>query len=144
MSYVYLMRSGERYKIGQAGNVGQRWRTFRTADPDIRIEHVIPTNQANRLERELHRCFDRKHIDLEWFALSSADVAFIKSLGGHPGRWIEQEQRRRRFWRRMKRWGRWMAGVALRLALMVALALILLWLFSAAAQPVRNALLHLR
>jgi hypothetical protein len=118
MDNVYLMRSGQRYKIGRARDVGLRWRTFRTADPDIRIEHVIPTRQAHRLEWELHRSFNRKHLDLEWFALSPADVSFIKSLGGQSGRWLERQQQRRRFWRRFWQLARKLLTLILIMALL--------------------------
>lgn len=82
MGYVYLMRAGEHYKIGRAKDVDRRWRTFRTANPSITVEHVIRCKQDWVLEHELHQLFDRKRIDLEWFALHPGDVEYIKSLAG--------------------------------------------------------------
>ncbi len=108
MDHVYLMRSGDRFKIGRARDVGRRWRTFRTADPAITVEHVIPTRQAGELEAALHRRFDHKHIDLEWFRLTSDDVAYVKSLGGSSGLRLMRQGRRR-----------WHLGILLRVGLLL-------------------------
>jgi hypothetical protein len=110
MDHVYLMRSGDRFKIGRAKDVGRRWRTFRTADPAITVEHVIPCRQASALEAALHRKFDHKHIDLEWFRLTPQDIIYIKSLGGSSGLRIMRQGRRR--------WRRWV-GVWLRMAVLL-------------------------
>lgn len=113
---VYLMRSGDKFKIGRARDVGRRWRTFRTADPAITVEHVIPTHQASELEAALHRRFDHKHIDLEWFRLTPEDIAYIKSLGGSSGLRLMRQGRRR--WH----WGLWLRVVLL--LLIIGLAVI--------------------
>lgn len=143
MSYVYLMSSAGRYKIGRADNVERRWRTFRTADPDIRIEHVIPTRQAAQLESELHKNFERKRINLEWYRLDSADVRFIKSLGGQAGRWLERSQARRRFYCQLSKLAQRVMGLLLRLALLAVMVIALLWFCAAAAPGVRQALISI-
>jgi hypothetical protein len=140
MNYVYLMRSGNRYKIGRAKNVGQRLRTFRTADPTIQVEHVIPCRQASQLEAELHHRFDHQHIDLEWFRLSPGDVAFIKSLGGNSGRWLQRQQGRRRFWRQARRFARRVIVVIFWLVIIYCCVRLALW----ALPQLRNVVIRIR
>ncbi len=120
MSYVYLMRSGDRYKIGLAKDVERRWRQLRTGDPAITIEHVIRSPRASALEADLHQRFRRQRIELEWFALGPGDIAYIKHLDG--GRWWVRRQR----WRKIWRWTRRIGKAAFYLALL-GIALYAAW-----------------
>lgn len=82
--YVYLLlaESGH-YKIGRTSDPENRAKTFGVKLP-FRVEYecVIKTNEMVGLEKELHKKFDAKRIDGEWFALSNDDVEYIKSLAG--------------------------------------------------------------
>jgi len=109
MGYVYLMESAGRYKIGKADNVERRLATFQTADPQIRVVHVIPTRDAYGLEAYLHERFAGQRIwaDREWFQLRPEDVQAIQALCGgfryrRPGR------RLRISWRRLWRECLWL------------------------------------
>lgn len=83
--FVYLLAAfhdKQLYKIGRATNPNNRLRTFNVKLPfPVAYECVIETGDMYRLERELHRLFDDKRLDGEWFRLSQSDVQYIKSLG---------------------------------------------------------------
>lgn len=89
MSYVYLMVSQGRYKIGKADDVAERLRTFQTADPEIRLVTSIRTTDAYGLEAALHRRYRHQRLwaDREWFALQPAQVKHIQSMGDNPRFW---------------------------------------------------------
>ncbi len=80
--YVYLIKS-ERgmYKIGRSKGPKGRIKTLEVKLPfEIEPICLIPTQNANRLEKQLHYRFESKRIDGEWFALTEEDVQYIKSL----------------------------------------------------------------
>lgn len=83
--FVYLLAAfhdKQLYKIGRATNPNNRLRTFNVKLPfPVAYECIIETGDMYRLERELHRLFDDKRLDGEWFRLSQSDVQYIKSLG---------------------------------------------------------------
>lgn len=70
------------YKIGRSSSVNRRFIEFAAKFPfQYTIAHVIPSHDSHELERVLHRQFAAKRITgSEWFALSPADVAWIRKL----------------------------------------------------------------
>ncbi len=86
MSYVYLMQSGKRYKIGKADDPEERLETFKTADPEIRLLTAVSSRDSYALEARLHRYFAAKRIwqDREWFNLTPQDVRLIMRLEERP------------------------------------------------------------
>lgn len=80
--YVYLIWSQYGYKIGKAVNVKSRTKLFEVRLPfPIRVEHYAFFNDYTQAERTLHNHFQDKRLEGEWFRLTEADVALIKSLG---------------------------------------------------------------
>jgi hypothetical protein len=83
--FVYLVYFGyeDIYKIGFAQDVEKRVKEFGSVvmSPfEMRIEHVIETDDKYVIESSLHEYFAEKHMRGEWFRLSPEDVAMIKCL----------------------------------------------------------------
>lgn len=78
--YVYMMRSGRRYKIGHTTSPARRHREVRLDLPDpTNVVHTIPTDDPVGIEAYWHRRFSDKRIrDTEFFTLDSIDVAAFK------------------------------------------------------------------
>lgn len=80
--YIYLVRSPYGIKIGKAVNVKSRTRLFEVKLPfPITVEHYAWFEDYSFAERDLHRQYHSKRLEGEWFDLSAADVAKIKTLG---------------------------------------------------------------
>lgn len=80
--YVYLVRSPYGVKIGKSVNVKSRTRLFEVKLPfPITVEHYAWFDDYSFAERDLHRQYHAKRLEGEWFALSPADIATIKTLG---------------------------------------------------------------
>ena len=82
--YVYLIASDTGYyKIGRTNNPENRLATFAVKLPfHVEYECLIACPDMRALERSLHRKFEHKRVNGEWFALDADDIAIIKSLGG--------------------------------------------------------------
>ena|SRR5687768_11455988 len=80
--YVYLLKCGDLYKIGQSATPYRRVKQFRTASPHpIELVHTLPRSILYKhIEKQLHWRFRDKRRSGEWFALDGADVDLIKSL----------------------------------------------------------------
>lgn len=75
--YVYLVKSGKRFKIGFSADVQRRLIALNTGMPDAgELVHVITTDDPAGIESYWHRRFAAKRVrpDAEWFDLSSEDV----------------------------------------------------------------------
>jgi len=82
--FVYLLKSDTGYyKIGHTVNPDNRITTFGVLLPfEVEYDHLIQSPDMRRLESDLHRRYEDKRVNGEWFDLSVDDVAYIKSLGG--------------------------------------------------------------
>lgn len=82
--YVYLVEGdgGRFYKIGRTNNVPTRMKAFARMRLPITLKliHYIPTLDAEAAERLLHQQFKPERINGEWFALTPADVEWLKGL----------------------------------------------------------------
>ncbi|MHB1272257.1 MAG: GIY-YIG nuclease family protein [Rhodanobacter sp.] len=78
--YVYLMRSGRRYKIGFTSSPSRRHREVRLDLPDpTDLIHSIQTDDPRGIEGYWHRRFAAKRVrDTEFFTLDANDVAAFK------------------------------------------------------------------
>lgn len=85
--YVYLIQSPTgAYKIGRTVNPSNRLKTFTVKLPfEIELLATIQTPDMYQLESELHNRFVDKRVNGEWYALSPADVEYIKSLAVQNG-----------------------------------------------------------
>lgn len=78
--YVYMMRSGRRYKIGRSNSPARRHREVRLDLPDpTSLVHSIPTDDPAGIEAYWHRRFSSMRVrDTEFFELNATDVAAFK------------------------------------------------------------------
>lgn len=80
--YVYILKAETgHYKIGRTGNLDQRMRAFGVQLPfKFDVIYTFETADMFAEEDRLHRKFAAKRVNGEWFALSNADVAWIKRM----------------------------------------------------------------
>jgi len=78
---VYIVKSGDTYKIGYTSNLKNRLSAIATGCPEpVEVRDVIH-GAGLKEERALHRKFEAKRVSGEWFALDEEDLAFIKRFG---------------------------------------------------------------
>jgi hypothetical protein len=77
--YVYLMKSGQFYKIGKSKSPDRRRSEVALLLPhDINTIHVIATDDPDGIEQYWHQRFKDKHHRGEFFRLNNADVKAFK------------------------------------------------------------------
>lgn len=84
--YVYLIRAIEpqsHYKIGLSKNPVTRIESLDVILPyPVEVIHLIKTDNMRGLEKSLHKQFEDKRVNGEWFALADADVQAICAMKG--------------------------------------------------------------
>lgn len=77
--YVYLLKWGDRYKVGCAANLERRVKEIRTEIPDeLEVVHSIRTDDQFGIEGYWKRRFKLAHLKGEWFKLNASDVRAFK------------------------------------------------------------------
>ena len=79
LGYVYLMKSGDHYKIGKSEDIERRVKEVRTQMPEsLVLVHTIKTDDTSGIEQYWHKRFQNQRLNGEWFKLSRADVSAFK------------------------------------------------------------------
>ncbi|MHB1268870.1 MAG: GIY-YIG nuclease family protein [Acidithiobacillus ferriphilus] len=78
--YVYMLRSGRKYKIGKSTDPSRRFREVRLELPDETVQvHAIATDDPTGIEAYWHRRFAAKRVrNTEFFVLDADDIRAFK------------------------------------------------------------------
>ena len=83
-SFVYLIKSGDHFKIGRSDNVERRVRQISVSLPEaVTLEYAIRTDDPVGIEAYWHRRFENRRAKGEWFRLTVADVRAFKRRRFH-------------------------------------------------------------
>lgn len=80
--WVYLVKSGDHFKIGRSNHVGRRTYEMALQLPEkLEVVHALETDDPEGIERYWHRRFESTRLNGEWFKLTAQDVAAFKRRG---------------------------------------------------------------
>lgn len=86
--FVYVMRFGDRYKIGMTminaetrrQEMEYELRRHIDAQAHVDLLSTYQTNEPRKLEKRLHAHFESQRLEGEWFALTESDLQEINAL----------------------------------------------------------------
>jgi hypothetical protein len=83
--FVYVMRFGDIYKIGQTYDVKNRLKQLQDMNPFCQVLKQIELTGYTVAEKRLHEFFETKRIAGEWFKLTETDLEKILPYLRRPG-----------------------------------------------------------
>ena len=89
---TYIMKSGNKYKIGRSGNTPERLKSLKTGNPDIEI--LLYCLEGRVSEKTLHNMFAHRRGGGEWFSLTDSDITICKNLMGKCVKLPQQDKNR--------------------------------------------------
>lgn len=100
MQSVYLMKSGDYYKIGIAENPEERKETLALGNPNIELIYASePISNARKIELKLHNFFSGYSVGREWFEAINVQhcINKIKEFVKNDGEFEEKEYKVKEF-----------------------------------------------
>ena len=79
--FVYLLKSGDHYKIGRARSVDDRVKQISPKTPlPVELVHSFPCQDVAATEYYLHLRYQHRRTNGEWFALNRQEIDEVKSI----------------------------------------------------------------
>jgi len=79
--YIYLLKSAYGYKIGKSKNPKNRNNFFGVKLPfEVEMIKTIQIENYHQVEKDLHKHFENKHLNGEWFDLTEEEVEEFEQI----------------------------------------------------------------